>query len=124
MLSDLGILGPVDLRLSCFICHQHPNTPQTNLGAEMLAVAAAHMQSPMLQHNSHQTPGRCMVFKQEAQTKMKVCIAVDEGVKPVVQIFEDQLKGQGGRVLYGQAPKGGLKGDAQTFLDQLNDMLK
>ena len=55
---------------------------------------------------------------------MKVCIAVDEGVKPVVQIFEGQLKGEGGRVLYGQAPKRGLERDAQTFLDQLNDMLK
>ena len=55
---------------------------------------------------------------------MKICIAASESVKPVLQVFESHVRNQGGKTLHGQAPKGGLERDAQTFLDQLSDMLK
>jgi hypothetical protein len=69
----------------------------------------------------------CRVKKCFDQSKMKICIAASESVKPVLQVFESHdshVRNQGGKTLHGQAPKGGLERDAQTFLDQLPDMLK
>lgn len=66
----------------------------------------------------------CRVKKCYDQSKMKICLAVNESVLPVVQIFERHVKNHHGKTLHGQAPKGGLEREAQNFLDQLNDMLK
>ena len=66
----------------------------------------------------------CRVKKCFDQSKMKVCIAVSENVRPVMSILENRLHEKGGKTLHGQAPKGGLERDMQTYLEQLNDMLK
>lgn len=69
----------------------------------------------------------CRVKKCFDRSKMKICIAASESVKPVLQVFEghdSHVRNQGGKTLHGQAPKGGLERDAPTFLDQLSDMLK
>ena len=58
------------------------------------------------------------------QSKMKICVAASESVRPVLQIVERHVKNCGGKTLHGHAPKGGLERDAQTFLHQLSDMLK
>ena len=66
----------------------------------------------------------CRLKKCYDQTKMKLCLATCESIQPVLQIFENHVKQHGGKILHGQAPKGGLERDAQQFLDQLSDMLK
>ena len=39
------------------------------------------------------------------QSKMKVCIAVSEHVRPVMSILKNRLHEKGGKTLHGQAPK-------------------
>ena len=48
----------------------------------------------------------CRVKKCFDQSKMKICIAASESVKPVLQVFESHVRNQGGKTLHGQAPKG------------------
>ena len=67
----------------------------------------------------------CRVKKCFDQSKMKVRIAVSENVRGGYKsVLENRLHEKGGKTLRGQAPKGGLERDMQTYLEQLNDMLK
>ena len=49
----------------------------------------------------------CRLKKCPDQTKMKLCLATCESVRPVLQFFENHVKQHSGKVLHGQAPKGG-----------------
>ena len=66
----------------------------------------------------------CPVKKGFDLSKMKVCVAAGEHVWPVLSIVGNRLYEKGGKTLHGQAPKGGLERDMQTYLKQLDDMLK
>ena len=66
----------------------------------------------------------CRVKQGVDQSKMKVCVAAGEHVWPVLSIVGHRLYEKGGKTLRGQAPKGGLQRDVQTYLKQLNDLLK
>ncbi|CAE7684343.1 unnamed protein product [Symbiodinium sp. CCMP2592] len=48
----------------------------------------------------------CRVKKCFDQSKMKVCIAVSDDVRPVMSILQKRLHEKGGKTLHGQAPKG------------------
>ena len=66
----------------------------------------------------------CRVKKAFQKGKVKVCFAVHASAEQVLKLLVDKLTDKGGEVKRGQAPKGGLERELQTFLDQLTDMLK
>ena len=66
----------------------------------------------------------CRVKKAFQKGFLKVCFAVHANVEPILKLLVEKLTDKGGQVKRGQAPKGGLERDLQSFLDQLTDMLK
>ena len=66
----------------------------------------------------------CRVKKAFQKGKVKVCFAVHASAEQVLKLLVDKLTDKDGEVKRGQALKGGLERELQTFLDQLTDMLK
>lgn len=68
------------------------------------------------------TVTHCRTAKAFDKKKVKLHMAVHASVEPVMCAVIRACQLTGGRLLYGQAPKGGLERDIQKMMDQLGHM--
>ena len=66
----------------------------------------------------------CRVKEAFQKGFVKVFFALQANAEPILKLLVEKLTDKGGQVKRGQAPKGSLERDLQSFLDQLPDMLK
>ena len=66
----------------------------------------------------------CRVKEAFQKGFVQVCFALQANAEPILKLSVEKLTDKGGQVKRGQAPKGSLERDLQSFLDQLPDMLK